>query len=181
VRWSKPCPANTGARSRLPAAGNCGPGRRSPALSALLASANIEPAYVNYCLKGSQSDFVDNTGLDIRLGNSVTEDGFVATSSCMTCHGRAAFDQNGQETSSNGFTNVNVSPPIGPLGALLPTWYWNNTGQPPVVEGASGLVRVAHQLTSSGRFPSARSTIHRIRRRGARARVTDELAAFAGD
>jgi hypothetical protein len=115
---------------------------KSPALSALLASANIEAAYVNYCLKGSQTDFVDNTGLDIRLGNSVTEDGFVATSSCMTCHGRAAFDQNGQETSPNGFTNVNVSPPIGPLGALLPTWYWNNTGQPPVVEGASGLVRV---------------------------------------
>jgi hypothetical protein len=115
---------------------------KSAALSALLASANIEPAYANYCLKGSQADFVDNTGLDIRLGNSVTEDGFVATSSCMTCHGRAAFDQTGQATSPAGFINVNVRPPIGPLGPLLPTWYWNNTGQPPVVEGAPGLVRV---------------------------------------
>jgi hypothetical protein len=115
---------------------------KSAALSALLANATIEPAYANYCLKGSQADFVDNAGLDIRLGNSVTEDGFVATSSCMTCHGRAAFDQNGQATSAAGFINPNVNPPIGPLGALLPTWYWNNTGQPPVVEGAPGLVRV---------------------------------------
>jgi hypothetical protein len=112
------------------------------ALSALLANASIEAAYANYCLKGSQADFVDNAGLDIRLGNSVTEDGFVATSSCMTCHGRAAFDQTGQATSAAGFINPNVNPPIGPLGALLPTWYWNNTGQPPVVEGAPGLVRV---------------------------------------
>src|SRR5580704_6968878 len=115
---------------------------KSAALSALLAAANIEPAYVNYCLKGSQADFVDNTGLDIRVGNSVTEDGFVATSSCMTCHGRAAFDQSGQMTSPLGFINLNVNPPIGPLGALLPTWYWNNTGQPPVIEGAPGLVRI---------------------------------------
>ena len=115
---------------------------KSAALSALLAKANIEPAFVNYCLKGSQADFVDNAGLDIRLGNSVTEDGFVPTSSCITCHGRAAFDKDGQATSPAGFINVNVNPPIGPLGALLPTWYWNNTGQPPVVEGAPGLVRV---------------------------------------
>jgi hypothetical protein len=116
---------------------------KSAALSALLAKANIEPAYVNYCLKGSQADFVDNTGLDIRVGNSVTEDGFVATSSCMTCHGRAAFDKDGQDaTQTDGFINVNVNPPIGPLGTLLPTWYWNNTGQPPVVEGAPGLVRI---------------------------------------
>jgi hypothetical protein len=46
---------------------------KSAALAALLAGADIEPAYVNYCLKGSQADFVDNTGLDIRVGNSVTD------------------------------------------------------------------------------------------------------------
>jgi hypothetical protein len=115
---------------------------KSAALSALLASANIEPAYASYCLKGSQTDFVDNAGLDIRLGNTVMEDGFVASSSCMTCHGRAAFDQTGQDTTGGGFVNPNVTPPIGPLGALLPTWYWNNSGQPPVVEGAPGLVRI---------------------------------------
>jgi hypothetical protein len=114
---------------------------KSPALTALLAQATIEPAYVNYCLKGSQADFIDNTGLDTRLGNSVTEDGFVSSSSCMSCHGRAAFDRTGSATSPAGFVNVNVNPPIGPLGPLLPTWYWSFTGQPPIFEGMNGLTR----------------------------------------
>jgi hypothetical protein len=114
---------------------------KSPALSALLAQANIEPAYVNYCLKGSQVDFVDNTGLDTRLGNSVTESVFVATSSCLSCHGRAAFDRNGQPTSIAGFINPNVNPPIAPLGPLRPEWYWTFSGQPPIFEGMPGLVR----------------------------------------
>ena len=76
---------------------------KTPALTALLSAANIEPVYVNYCLKGSQADFVDNVGLDIRVGNSVTEDGFVPTASCMTCHGRSVFDKNGKPTSRAGF------------------------------------------------------------------------------
>jgi hypothetical protein len=101
---------------------------KSAALSALLAATNIEPVYVNYCLKGSQADFVDNVGLDTRLGNSVTEDGFVPSSSCITCHGRAAFDRDGQMTSPAGFVNVNVR-------------YWSFTGQPPIFEGMPGLTR----------------------------------------
>jgi hypothetical protein len=60
----------------------------------------------------------------------------------MTCHGRAAFGQTGKPTSNAGFVNVNVNPPIGPLGPLLPTWYWNFTGQPPIFEGMAGLTRV---------------------------------------
>jgi hypothetical protein len=116
---------------------------KTAALSAMLARADIEPVYVNYCLKGSQTDFVDNSGLDNRLGNSVTEDGFVPTSSCITCHGRANFDKTGQPNSPAGFVNVNVSPPIAPLGALLPTWYFTFTGQPPVFAGMPGLTRIA--------------------------------------
>ncbi|WFU07381.1 hypothetical protein QA648_35620 (plasmid) [Rhizobium sp. CB3171] len=114
---------------------------KTPELAAMLAKADIEPAYTNYCLKGSQTDFVDNTGLDTRLGNSVTEDGFVPTSSCLSCHGRAAFDSNGAATSVAGFINVNVNPPIGPLGPLLPSWYWTFTGQPPISQGSPGLTR----------------------------------------
>jgi hypothetical protein len=116
---------------------------KTAALSTMLSGADIEPVYANYCLKGSQTDFVDNSGLDIRLGNSVTEDGFVPTSSCMTCHGRANFDKNGQTTSSAGFINPNVSPPIAPLGALLPSWSFTFSGQPPVYEGMPGLTRTA--------------------------------------
>jgi hypothetical protein len=116
---------------------------KTAALSSMLSSADIEPVYVNYCLKGSQTDFTDNSGLDIRLGNSVTEDGFVPTSSCMTCHGRANFDKNGKPNSTAGFINVNTNPPIAPLGPLLPTWYNTFTGQPPIFEGMPGLTRVA--------------------------------------
>ena len=116
---------------------------KTPALQAMISGANINPVYINYCLKGSQVDFTDSSGLAIRVGNSVTENGFVATASCITCHGRAAFDQNGQATSIAGFINVNSNPPIAPLGPLLPQWYWNFTGQPPIYQGMPGLTQTA--------------------------------------
>lgn len=116
---------------------------KTPALAAMLASANIEPAYVNYCLKGSQTDFVDNAGLDIRLGNSVTEDTFVSTASCMTCHGRALFDRNGKTMSVAGFLSISANGAIGPLGPLLPSWFWNFNSQPPIFEGQQGLTQIA--------------------------------------
>ncbi len=110
---------------------------KTPALTAMLNSANIDPVYVNYCLKGSETDFTDNSGLDVRLGNSVTEDGFVNQSSCMTCHGRAAFDQNGQPTSQAGF-DANGAP----LGPIQPQWYWSTTARPPIFEGMPGLKQI---------------------------------------
>jgi hypothetical protein len=116
---------------------------KTPALTALLKSADIDAVYENYCLKGSQVDFVNNVGLDIRVGNSVTEKGFVATASCMTCHGRAAWDKIGQETSQAGFLSFGPNGPIGPLGPLLPTWYWSFSSQPPIFQGKSGLTRTA--------------------------------------
>jgi hypothetical protein len=118
---------------------------KSPALTALLAQANIEPAYVNYCLKGSQVDFVDNTGLDIRLGNTVAERGFVDSASCITCHSRAGFTQAGGDATvdSNGNGGAGFLPTGGPLGPLLPAWYWTFTGQPPIFEGMPGLARTA--------------------------------------
>jgi hypothetical protein len=112
---------------------------KTPALTALLANAKWDPAFVNYCLKGSQTDFTDSTGLAVRLGNSVTEAGFVQQSSCMTCHGRAAFDQNGRATSSAGF-DPNGSAPLGPID---PSWYWSFSSKPPIFEGMPGLRRVA--------------------------------------
>ena len=67
------------------------------------------------------------------------------TSSCMTCHSRAAFDKDGQDTLSAGgagFINADVNPPIAPLGPVLPAWYWSTTGSPPIFEGMKGLTRV---------------------------------------
>ncbi|HJZ97342.1 MAG TPA: hypothetical protein VKE70_12610, partial [Candidatus Solibacter sp.] len=66
--------------------------------------------------------------------NSVTEDGFVNRSSCMTCHGRAAWDQNGKATSNAGFDNNGA-----PLGPINPAWYWSFNSQPPIYVGMPGL------------------------------------------
>jgi hypothetical protein len=109
---------------------------KTQALTALIATAKWDPAFANYCLKGSQTDFIDNSGLDVRLGNSVTEDGFVNRSSCMTCHGRAAWDQNGHPTSSAGF-DANGAP----LGPVDPSWFWSFSSKPPIYVGMPGLKR----------------------------------------
>jgi hypothetical protein len=113
----------------------------TPALAAMMASANIDPVYKNYCLKGSQTDFTDSSGLDVRVGNSVTESGFVPTASCMSCHGRANFDRNGNATSFAGF--LDPSTPVGPLGPLLPNWYFSFSSSPPIFQGMPGLNQIA--------------------------------------
>jgi hypothetical protein len=116
---------------------------KSPALSALLSQADIDPVYANYCLKGSQTDFIDNTGLDVRVGNSVTEAGFVPTASCMTCHSRAAFDKDGGDTLSPGGAGfVDPAAGIAPLGPTQPAWYWSTTASPPIFQGMKGLTRI---------------------------------------
>jgi hypothetical protein len=94
---------------------------KTPALMALINKAKWDPAYVNYCLKGSQTDFTDATGLAVRVGNSVTENGFVAQASCMTCHGRANFDATGKPNSGAGFDNTTGNASFGPIN---PAWYW---------------------------------------------------------
>jgi hypothetical protein len=109
---------------------------KTPALAALIAAATWDRAFENYCLKGSQVDFIDSTGLAVRLGNSVTESGFVHQSSCMTCHGRAAWDQNGKATSGAGF-DANGAP----LGPIDPAWFWSFNSKPPIFVGMPGLKR----------------------------------------
>lgn len=111
---------------------------KTPALKKLFADAGLPAMWENYCLKGSQVDFVTATGIPTRLGNSVTEDGFVDTSSCMTCHSRASVTAQGRDAQGAGF----LEPPIpalcpggpqaacSPNGAPLPAWFWTNPGQP---------------------------------------------------
>jgi hypothetical protein len=63
-------------------------------------------AWLSYRLKGSQVNFTNTMGRPTRLGNAITEGGFMATSSCISCHARAAVS--------------NAWPPGGqPLGIFL--------------------------------------------------------------
>jgi hypothetical protein len=109
---------------------------KTQALTAMINAASLDPAFANYCLKGSQTDFTDNAGLDVRVGNSMIEDGFVDRSSCMTCHGRAAWDSNGNATSNAGFDSNGA-----PLGPINPAWYWSFNANPPIFEDMPGLTR----------------------------------------
>lgn len=125
-------------RSHDSPGGSYNPCTKSPAVKKLFADAGLPAKWENYCLKGSQVDFVTATGVPILLGNSVTERRFVRTSSCITCHSRAAVDSTGQGTTSAGFLSPpipalcpsNPPQPCSPNGAPNPAWFWNNPGQP---------------------------------------------------
>src|SRR5690606_10370352 len=82
---------------------------RTPALEAIFTALNIggsegdgimpattDRGWFSYRLKGSQATYTDSTGRPTLLGNSVTEGGFVSSSSCMSCHARAAISPNGR-------------------------------------------------------------------------------------
>ena len=75
----------------------------------------------NYRLKGSQIDFTDPTGAAVLVGNSVTEKGFVQTSSCMTCHANTGVDSTGAPNPSIGFTLDGQSR----NGPLDPAWFYD--------------------------------------------------------
>lgn len=77
----------------------------------------------NYRLAGAQTDFTDDTGRPIILGNSVTEAGFQTTSSCVTCHGRASVNAKGSpELSVFNSQNQSFN------GPLDPTWFFGANG-----------------------------------------------------
>jgi hypothetical protein len=71
------------------------------ALKKLFSEAGLADVWLNYCLKGSQTNFITSTGEPTLLGNSVSEaiNAGVpsARSSCMTCHTEAAADKDGNE------------------------------------------------------------------------------------
>ena len=50
-----------------------------------------DSAWRNYRLKGSQVNFTDHEGRSTKLGNSITEAGFMTGSSCISCHSRAGI------------------------------------------------------------------------------------------
>ena len=111
------------------------------ALKAMFSAAGVNAVFGNYCLKGSQTDFTTPDGLAVRVGNSVTENGFVPQASCMTCHGEANITAQGKATTSFGFVGGS-----GQVGPLNPAFYWSGGGgQPPYYNGQPGLTRTAIQ------------------------------------
>jgi hypothetical protein len=89
------------------------------ALKQLFSAQGLGDVWQNYCLKGTQTDFITATGQTTLLGNSVIE-GLnagvpVNQSSCMTCHATAAFNKQGS-TLVLGFANNET-------GAPQPVWY----------------------------------------------------------
>jgi hypothetical protein len=114
------------------------PGDITPQLEALFtASFGGDDAWVkqwkNYRLKGTQVDFTDSTGRPTLLGNTISENGFVATSSCMSCHARASVAVSGpgagQSAFGGGFApSVNNAGNVSYNGAPNPNWYFNPPG-----------------------------------------------------
>jgi hypothetical protein len=112
---------------------------KTAAVKKLFADAGLPALWENYCLKGGQIEYTTATGIPTHLGNSITEDGFVATSSCMTCHSRSAVNATGRPSFGAGFLNP-PNPAVcpqtpdqsacSPNGTPTPAWFWNDPGQP---------------------------------------------------
>lgn len=92
---------------------NYGPCNKSLALQVMMRNAGLSQVWDNYCLKGTELDFVQPDGKPQLLGNSVIEriDAKIpiVRSSCTTCHAYAAFNREGKPGLLD-FTNTN---PIG--------------------------------------------------------------------
>lgn len=112
---------------KTPLGGTYPAGTQTSALLALFNAAGLSAEWTNYRLKGTQTLFADTTAQPTLLGNSVTEAGFVQSSSCITCHGQAAVDKNGAPNPTIGFTPSGQST----NGPLLPSMFW--VGSPPVL------------------------------------------------
>jgi hypothetical protein len=107
----------------------------APTADGSLVPAPADPGWLSYRLKGSQTEFTDATGQPTRLGNSVTEGGFVNTSSCMTCHSRAGTSARGSLPPALGVF-INETSETGYLqsarGAPVPDWF-RASKQPPAL------------------------------------------------
>jgi len=96
-----------------------------------------DKGWLSYRLKGSQVNFTTVYGYPTILGNSVTEGGFVNSSSCISCHVQAAVKGDGTPYNNGaGFvrglnlTGYNRSA----HGAPNPDWFYN-PGSTPTYEG----------------------------------------------
>jgi hypothetical protein len=103
-------------------------GNLSPELTKMFADAGLGPEWKYYRLDGTQTNFTDAQGRPTLLGNSVTEDGFVPTSSCITCHARSTIGP--PVTGETGANRLSVFDPTNPNqsnnGTPDPKWYYKD-------------------------------------------------------
>lgn len=105
----------------------------SPALLALFSDAGLGPEWQYYRLDGTQIDFTDATGIPTLLGNSITEDGFISTSSCLTCHARSTIGPTAAGQTANRlavFQKSSPPPLVSYNGSPIPTWYFSDPTKP---------------------------------------------------
>jgi len=95
-------------------------------------------AWLSYRLKGTQTEFVTVDGVKTVMGNSVTEGGFVNSSSCMTCHSQASVNAAGRPgVNSIGFSSqLNLfGYPRSTNGVPHPDWFYQTgTNTPQAVQ-----------------------------------------------
>jgi hypothetical protein len=90
--------------------------RPTPELKSLFEAANLGPEWLNYRLNATQVDFTDSTGVPVKLGNMQIEHN--TTSSCMTCHARAAVVNDGSGPA------VLDKDKLDPNRTGVPSWEW---------------------------------------------------------
>ena len=92
---------------------------KSPALQTLMQQAKLSAVWQNFCLKGTQVDYLAPDGTPYALGNSVIErivgNGTVAASSCIGCHAYASFGADGKPRPS-----ATAMLPYNPMGPPIP-------------------------------------------------------------
>jgi len=97
-----------------------------------------DKGWLSYRLKGSQVNFTNTMGRASRLGNSITEGGFVMTSSCISCHARASITNTGKSEKpmapALGVFLYGQLSDIGyaqsAVGVPQPDWYHGSGSQP---------------------------------------------------
>lgn len=93
-----------------------------------------DKAWLSYRLKGTQTEMTSMDGMDTILGNTVTEGGFVQTSSCLTCHAQATVDAEGRPgISSIGFSRElsMVGYAESTRGPTDPDWFYEPASNVP--------------------------------------------------
>lgn len=106
----------------------------SPGLMAMFNKYGVNKSvFANYRLDGAMVDFTDSEGAPIILGNSITENGFQTTASCITCHARSTA---GPNTKNFGSGRLSVFDKTGQSYNGTPdiNWFWNFGVKPPAAQ-----------------------------------------------